>query len=83
MLAYAQEHNKILITQDLDFSKLLALGRFKKPSVINLRVENAAPEFITKRIVETVESLEKELEEGAIISVDEKSARYRNLPIEF
>lgn len=81
VLAYAREHSKILITQDLDFSMLLAVEGHKKPSVINLRLENANPDFVTNRIVEVVSEMAKELEEGVVVSVDEISARYRNLPI--
>ena len=81
VLSYARRHNKILITHDLDFSMLLAIGGHRKPSVINLRLENAKPDFVTIRIIDVVSMMEKELEEGAVISVDETSARYRNLPI--
>ena len=81
ILDYARIHNKIVITQDLDFSALLAVGGYEKPSVINLRCENAKPDFITSRIIEIVSEMEKELEEGILITVDEISARYRGLPI--
>lgn len=82
ILTYAQDHNKVVITQDLDFSSLLAVRGFKKPSVINLRFGNARPDFVTDRLIEIVGEMEKELEEGIVISVDETSVRYRNLPIE-
>jgi predicted nuclease of predicted toxin-antitoxin system len=82
ILTYARDHNKVVITQDLDFSSLLALGGYEKPSVINLRFENAKPDYITNRITEIVKEFEKELDEGIVVSVDEISARYRNLPIE-
>lgn len=82
ILTYAQDHNKVVITQDLDFSTLLAVRGFKKPSVINLRFDNARPDFVKDRIIEIVSEMEKELEVGIVISVDETSARYRNLPIE-
>jgi len=82
ILTYAREHKKVIITQDLDFSALLAVRGYEKPSVISLRFENAKPEFITNRIIEIVNEMEEELEEGIIISVDETSGRYRNLPIE-
>lgn len=82
ILTYARRHNRVIITQDLDFSSLLALSGYEKSSVINLRVENARPDFITNRIIEIVNELETELDEGIVVSVDEISARYRNLPIE-
>jgi len=81
ILDYAKEHNKVLITQDLDFSAILAAKGYEKPSVISLRFDNAEPNFIADRIVEIVKEFEKELEEGIVLSVDEASARYRNLPI--
>ena len=36
ILTYARNHNKVVITQDLDFSSLLALRGYEKPSVITL-----------------------------------------------
>ena len=81
IINYAREHNKVIITQDLDFSMLLAVRGYTKPSVINLRVENARSDFITKRIIAVVSLMEKELRDGIIVTVDETSVRYRNLPI--
>jgi len=73
ILIFAQKQNKVVITQDLDFSTLLALSGYAKPSLINVRLENPRPDLVLARI--------KELEEGVVITVDETSARYRNFPI--
>ena len=81
ILDYARTHNKVIITQDLDFSTLLAIGGYAKPSVVNIRLENAVPEFVTKRIKEALPKIEEELKRGAVVSIDEVSARYQNLPI--
>lgn len=81
VLIYAQKQNRVLITQDLDFSQILALRGYAKPSLINLRFENARPDFVTARIIDVVSNMEKELEEGVVVTVDETSARYKNLPI--
>jgi len=81
VLVYAQKQNKVVITQDLDFSQILALRGYAKPSLINLRFENARPDFVAARIIDVVSSMEKELEEGVVVTVDETSARYKNLPI--
>lgn len=81
ILTYAKENNKVLISHDLDFSMLLAVGGHQKPSVINLRLNNAKPDFITKRIIEILHEMKNELIEGVVVSVDETSARFRNLPI--
>lgn len=81
ILKYAEKQNKVVITFDLDFSILLALGGHKKPSVINLRIKNAKPDYVTRRLIDIVPNIEIELIEGAVVSVDETSVRYRSLPI--
>ena len=81
ILGYAREYDKIIITQDLDFSKLLAIRGFRKPSLINLRLTNPKPEMITTRVIEVVASLVNELQSGIVVTVDEDSIRYRTLPI--
>ncbi len=81
ILIFAKKNNKVLISQDLDFSMLLAVGGYEKPNVINLRLNNTQPDFTTMRIIEIVYEMEKELREGIVVSVDETSARFRNLPI--
>ena len=78
---YARRHNMVIITQDLDFSMLLALKGYEKPSLINVRLEDARPDFVTSRVIATVSALETELTSGAVVTVDETSARYRYLPI--
>ena len=43
ILSYAQERTLIIVTQDLDFSALLAVGGHAVPSVIILRLADARP----------------------------------------
>ena len=81
ILIYAQQQNNVVITQDLDFSAILALSGYEKPSLINLRLENPRPDLVTSRIIEVVSTMEKELEEGVVVTIDETTARYRNLPV--
>jgi len=81
ILIYAQRQNKVVITQDLDFSTILALSGYGKPSLMNLRLENPRPDLVTARIIDVVSIMEKELEERVVVTIDETSARYRNLPI--
>jgi predicted nuclease of predicted toxin-antitoxin system len=81
ILLYAKENDRVIITQDIDFSTLLAISGSKKPSVINLRLEENRPDSVTKRLLMAVAGIENELAEGAVLSVDEVSIRYRLLPI--
>jgi predicted nuclease of predicted toxin-antitoxin system len=81
ILNYARDHNQVVITNDLDFSELLAVNGCDSPSVINSRLENMYPGFVTQRIIDIVSQLEDELKKGIVVSVDDRSARFRNLPI--
>ena len=82
ILRYARVNNMVLITQDLDFSALLAIGGYGGPSVICLRVEEPHPMLVVRRLVEVVPEIMRQLKEGIVVSVDEASARYRTLPID-
>jgi len=81
ILLYAKENDRVIITQDLDFSTLLAISGYKKPSLINLRLEENRPDSVAKRLLMAVAGMENELAEGAVLSVDDVSIRYRLLPI--
>ena len=59
---------------------MLAIGGHAEPSLMNLRLENARPDFVTSRIIDVV-SVTEELKQGVVVTTDETSARYRDLPI--
>jgi predicted nuclease of predicted toxin-antitoxin system len=81
LLEYARLHDMVIITQDLDFSMLLAIKGYGKPSLVNVRLEEVRPDYVTSRIIDTVSELEQELKKGVVVTVDETSVRYRHLPI--
>ena len=77
----ARREQAVVITQDLDFSALVAQSGFRQPSVISLRVENAKPTVITGILKTVLPLIEADLVSGAIISVGEMQFRVRRLPI--
>lgn len=81
ILNHAKNQDLVVITHDLDYSELLAIFGYKKPSVISLRFFDMSPRPVSNRIIEIVHQLEKELKRGIVVSVDEDSARFRHLPI--
>ncbi len=50
ILDLARQQGRIVITQDTDFSALLALGGYDKPSLVTLRLPNTDPEVVTQRL---------------------------------
>ncbi|MFB2936107.1 DUF5615 family PIN-like protein [Aerosakkonemataceae cyanobacterium BLCC-F154] len=81
ILELARIEGRIVITQDLDFSMLVALGSYNQPSLITLRLSSAKPDVVTQRLLEIIPQLEQELREGSALTVDDNSVRIRKLPI--
>jgi predicted nuclease of predicted toxin-antitoxin system len=77
----AMSKKAVIVTQDLDFSALIAQSGFNKPSVISLRVGNAKPNIISKILKTVLPLIENDLESGAIVSVEETQFRVRKLPL--
>jgi predicted nuclease of predicted toxin-antitoxin system len=81
ILVLARRQNRVVITQDLDFSALLALGGHAQPSLITLRLSNTDPSLVTERLRQIVPQSEQALQEGSAVTVDDSSLRIHRLPI--
>ena len=78
--AWARDHDAIVLTRDLDFSKMLAIGGYARPSVVQLRFDQAPPERWAGMVAKLVSDHRQTLMAGAVIAVDESNARVRALP---
>ena len=81
ILEFARQQNRIIITQDLDFSSLLALGGYEKPSLITFRLSMPDSETITRKLLDIVPHIEDRLAEGCAVTIDNRRVRVRRLPI--
>ncbi len=81
ILDLARRENRVVVTQDLDFSALLALGGFNRPSLITLRMSVSDPEAITRKLLGLLPELENALIKGCAVSIDDFTYRVRWLPI--
>lgn len=82
ILEFARREDRVVVTQDLDFSALLALGGYDRPSLITLRLSTSDPETVTRRLLEILPRIEQMLQEGCAVIVDDVAVRIRKLPIE-
>ena len=69
-MAYAPEQGYIVLTQDLDFSAILAATAGVKPSVVQIQSDNLNPDDIGLRVISALRQLEGELEAGAVASLE-------------
>jgi predicted nuclease of predicted toxin-antitoxin system len=81
ILEIARAENRVVVTFDLDFPRLLALQRTVQASVILFRVESADTARLTAWLTDLLPRYQADLEAGAILVVDGNRERIRNLPI--
>jgi predicted nuclease of predicted toxin-antitoxin system len=81
VLQLARREGKVVVTQDLDFSALLALGGYDRPSLITLRLSVSDPETVTRRLLEVLPQVEQCLQEGCVVTIEDVAVRIRQLPI--
>jgi predicted nuclease of predicted toxin-antitoxin system len=81
ILELARVEGKVILTQDLDFSMLVALNNYGLPSLITLRLSSARPDVVAQKLLDVLHTVETELTEGAAITISDDSVRVRKLPI--
>src|SRR4051812_47494428 len=81
IMAWARVNRHAVFTHDLDFTTVLALTHATGPSVIQVRSQNVLPEAIGPSVIAVVRQHERELENGALVTVDIARARVRVLPL--
>ena len=81
ILEFARQEERVIISQDLDFSMLLAVGGYSKPSLITLRLSFTDPEAVTQKILSSLPQVEENLYEGAAVTIEDDNIRIRKLPI--
>lgn len=81
ILGLARREDRVVITQDLDFSALLVLGGYDRPSLVTLRLATSDPETVTRRLLDVLPGLEEVLRKGSAVTVDDSTVRVRRLPI--
>jgi predicted nuclease of predicted toxin-antitoxin system len=82
ILRFAQRERRVILTFDLDFGDLLAAGAFSLPSVVIFRLLDQTPTSVTPKLLHLLSERMQEIEEGAIVIVEDRRYRLRRLPIE-
>ncbi len=82
ILAYAADHDRVIVTADADFGTLLALRGGSRPSVLMLRSsDHLTPAQQADLAASTLGRIEDELLAGAVASVTPERIRIRALPM--
>ena len=81
ILTWANEHEFVLITNDLDFSAILAASGGASPSVVQIRTHDLLSDVAVSTVARALEAHRGDIEGGALLSIDEGGARVRLLPL--
>jgi predicted nuclease of predicted toxin-antitoxin system len=81
VLSWARTRGCIVLTHDLDFSAILAATAEASPSVVQLRMHDLLSEEAVKSVVSAVNTYADAIASGALLSIDERGARVRILPL--
>ena len=81
IMSYAQARDYVVLTHDLDFSAMLAATHGDKPSVVQLRADDVGPDAIGAHVVRALHQMERELSDGALLTIDPARTRLRLLTL--
>ena len=81
IMTYAKMHDFTVLTNDLDFGFILAITQGKKPSVIQMRIGNLRFDKIGETVISAIKLLAANIENGAIVTIDQHKTRVTLLPL--
>lgn len=81
ILHYARQQGRVIVTQDLDFSQLIALAGYDSPSLVTLRLSTSDPDSITQALRRALPQIASTLLEGSAVTIDDRRIRIRSLPV--
>ena len=77
----AVELGRAILTQDLGFSSILVSVGATKPSLVTLRLSDPRVEYVNSRLQQVLPSLEQEVLDGIIATIEDGRVRTRRLPV--
>jgi predicted nuclease of predicted toxin-antitoxin system len=81
ILAWAHGHQCVVITNDLDFSAILAASADTSVSVVQIRSQDLLSDTAATVVATALETYREKLARGAILTIDEGGTRARMLPL--
>ena len=81
IVARADSDGRVVLTQDLDFSNIIALSGATQPSLITLRLTDARVDNVNRILAAVLPKLEGLVPSGIIATVEDGRVRIRQLPV--
>jgi len=81
ILAVAARLGAVVVSQDQDFSALLATSGATRPSHVNLRVTFVDADRLARTVAAAMRAAADDLLAGAIVTIDDAHVRVHRLPV--
>lgn len=81
ILVWAREHQLVVLTNDLDFSAILAATSDHTPSVVQVRTQDLMSDAAVRVVVLALRTFRTQIDSGSLLSIDEGGTRVRLLPL--
>jgi predicted nuclease of predicted toxin-antitoxin system len=81
LIVFAISDDRAILTQDLDFSRLVGTSGQVRPSVISLRLKSSRVDHVNAILGRVLPTLEVAVGAGAIVTVEDDRVRQRSLPV--
>jgi predicted nuclease of predicted toxin-antitoxin system len=81
LVGQARAQSRILLTFDLDFGEMLALGILQQPSVVIFRLADERADSVNRRLEAVLSEQAEALASGALVLIEDARYRVRRLPI--
>jgi predicted nuclease of predicted toxin-antitoxin system len=78
---HARADARVVLTFDLDFGDILAIGVLDSPSVVLLRLSDERSDEVNRRLSAVIAEQAAALESGALILIEDSRYRLRRLPM--
>lgn len=78
----ARAAGRHILTQDMDFSAIIALAGARSPSLVTLRLASSRVAHVNEILKRVLPQIEEDLIRGSAVTVEDSAIRIRGLPIE-
>jgi len=82
VVAKAKDEERIIVTHDLDFGRIVALSGRSVPSIVTLRLADMTPKHVNSALEIVLRDAILSLERGALVTITDSGIRIRELPID-
>lgn len=80
-MVHARQRREVIVTNDLDFTRILAVEGATNPSLLLFRVGNVHPNELGALLQQHLPRVADDLVQGAIVVIEPRALRIRPLPV--